>query len=321
MANVLKGKILSGIVAPTKGIFTVGDIEKVVNNASAEAIDAIEQKRASSLASIPADYTSLSESIAKQSESIHDISEKTRNINSSKMGRYRNQNNGMIFEGDNHCYGMGEFVEVEQNKNYIVSVGGLDIPTGTYAMVLECGSDGTVTNYAGGYLDYPFRRVITKPNTVKMNVYIKNESQNLDITSAYMQIEEGDKVTPYIPPVSAKDSEVREKIPHLENAFNISNFIDNTVNLDDLDKNCAYRWNAASVPVNAPTRNQARILNFESDNADNIGKMQIVVDNTNTVYVRYYTYVGYSGWAELVTKEYVDNKLANLFVTEGKDWD
>lgn len=249
---------------------------------------------------------------------LSEVTEATRNLNTSNMGRWGNAADGKIYARDDKYYGMETFIPVSEGEQYYVSFGGITSPSTISWSYLFTDSNGSTVQRAG----YPSlaSKVITTPSgAANLNVFCRSDNVITVSDNAYIQIEKGTKTTTYIPPVSASDYIVREIV---EECFQIYSFIDSTTDLDVLQKNGAYRWNSTSIPQNSPVENTAcRLINVRSDTNSGAGWVQVAISTNVAMFMRYRTSSSWSGWVELASKTYVDDKFNTITINSGDIWE
>lgn len=141
---------------------------------------------------------------AASSVAVGKMTEKTRNLNTSLMGHYRNTTNGVIYAdpGNDKYYGMKNFIAVEPDTSYTISFGGISGTASLSASILQVNRDETFTRT--GYGNINTRTITTGSDTVKLHVHV-NSSASLMFDDPYIQIEKGSNASSYIMPVSAVD--------------------------------------------------------------------------------------------------------------------
>lgn len=154
---------------------------------------------------------------AKQSseslkEELSDVRSKTVNLNISEMGRYGTGVDGKIYSRDDTYFGMKELIDIIEEEPYTISFGGLP-ETSTSTFLFVDAEGGIVLR--NGYGNINARTIVAPVNSVKMNVFVKN-TEDIDISQAYIQIENEKHSSEYIPPYSANDIVARNRIKDLE---------------------------------------------------------------------------------------------------------
>lgn len=134
--------------------------------------------------------------------------EYTRNLNVSEMGQYGNASNGHIANRDGHYYGMKNFISVDSNTTYTISVGGVS-GTNPSMSILQINNDSTFNR--SGYANINNRTITTGANAIKLHVHIYSADTVLTLSNPFIQIEKGDNVTNHIIPISAIDAILREE--------------------------------------------------------------------------------------------------------------
>lgn len=249
-----------------------------------------------------------------------DLSGPTKNINTSPMGRWNNAADGKIYNRDEDTYyGMKDFIPVVEGSPYAIRFFG--VPSTAIWTYLFVDDSGNVISRAG-YQD-ALPRIVTVPTgSTKLNVFCKADSTISITDETHLQIELGDRATSYIPPISAVDYVVREKA---EKGFYIYALIDNSYDLDLITQPGAYRYNTASVPLNAPVQFASRLINMPSDADNGTGSLQIVVVANTKQYLRYKTSSGWGEWVAVADTVYVEERLleleTKLLINEGETWE
>lgn len=145
-------------------------------------------------------------------DKFNNISEYTRNLNSSEMGRWGNAVDGKIYARNSSYWGMASFIPVTAGESYTVSNYGLiatDTINFTYLFIDD---DGTVIS-RNTYTNNRTRVLTAPTGAAKLNVFYRTNSGEITPSSnAYVQIEKGDDATTYIQPVSAVDAVLRTNL-------------------------------------------------------------------------------------------------------------
>lgn len=247
------------------------------------------------------------------------ITEGTRNLNSSPMGRWGNASDGKIYSRGNAFYGMENFIDVTAGTTYTFSFGGFPSSNMSWTYLFIDASGNNVAR--AGYQNLTTRNITAPTGADKLNAFCKTTNDaDLDITaSMYLQIEQGSTATGYVQPISAIDVIARDDMTKL---FSINGEVLTSSNdLNTLAGLGAFRYNNASIPTNAPVSEGGRLLNFPSDASNGAGAVQFVITNNTRTFVRYRSSTTWSTWRELATTTYVDNKTSAYTVTEGTNWE
>lgn len=255
----------------------------------------------------------VSAEISELKNTLDEVTEATRNLNTSAMGRYGNAVDGKIYDRNNTYYGMKDFIPVTEGTAYTIKFWGIPSASWTYLFVNDSGS---VISRAG-YSNTTAKTVTAPTGATKLNVFCRSDSEIVIDDDTHLQIEVG-AATEYIPPISATDYIIREKV---EKGFFIYPVIDSTYDLDTLTKLGAYRYNTSSVPQNAPVQKASRLINVPSDANNGTGWIQIAITSDTVMYTRYRITSNWSDWVELASKAYVDARLSELLITDGERWE
>lgn len=278
---------------------------------------AVQMDKTLSIPGMAADAEAVGKADSELKADLSEIEEETRNLNYSKMGRWGNAADGRIYARDDKYYGMETFIPVSEGERYYVSFGGITSPSTISWTYLFTDSNGSTVQRAG-YTGTESRSITAPSGAENLNVFCRSDNVITVSNNAYIQIEKGTKATAYIPPISAADYIVREIV---KECFQIYSFIDSTTDLDVLQKNGAYRWNAASVPQNSPVEKACRLINVRSDADIGVGWVQVAISSDVAMYMRYKTSSIWSGWVELASKTYVDDKFDTITINSGDVWE
>lgn len=154
----------------------------------------------------------VSAEISELKNTLDEVTEATRNLNTSNMGRWGNASDGKIYARNTSYWGMASFIPVTAGESYTVSNYGLvatDTINLTYLFVDESGTVISRNTYTNNRT-----RVLTAPTgATKLNVFYRASSGEITISdNAYVQIEKGVEATTYIQPVSAIDAVLRTSL-------------------------------------------------------------------------------------------------------------
>ena len=281
------------------------------NTATTKANEA--SASAQSIAQSASQIQENTDDIDEIKNTLDEVTEATRNLNTSAMGRYGNAVDGKIYDRNNTFYGMKDFIPVTEGTAYTIKFWGIPSASWTYLFVNDSGS---VISRAG-YSNTTAKTVTAPTGATKLNVFCRSDSEIVIDDDTHLQIEVG-AATEYIPPISATDYIIREKV---EKGFFIYPVIDSTYDLDTLTKLGAYRYNTSSVPQNAPVQKASRLINVPSDANSGAGWIQIAITSDTVMYIRYRITSNWSDWVELASKAYVDARLSELLITDGERWE
>ena len=151
---------------------------------------------------------------AKVGELKSAISEETRNLNTAEMGRYADNANGAIYAGDNTCYGMKTSMPIESGETYVISCGGISSENAIKLNYMTTDENGNVV-IRTGFVNANARAITMESAARFLHVYYKSDSV-IFLDDAYVQIEKGTAATDYIPPLSAVDAVLRERLEGLD---------------------------------------------------------------------------------------------------------
>ena len=257
-------------------------------------------------------------------EDLNGITESTRNLNTSLMGRYGNASDGKIYDRNTTYWGMSTFIPVIAGESYTVSNGGLTSSSTVKFTYLFVDDSGNVVERAG-YQNNLTRTLLAPTGATKLNVFYYSDNEITVSDDTYVQIELGTSATDYIEPYTAIDHIARENIENLPEAFNIFSVIDNTADLNSLTSMGAYRWNSSSPPNNSPVAQAARLLNVPSDANNGAGWIQIVITADTVMYIRYKITTNWSNWVQVSSTDemqsYVDERFTELTTAENELWE
>lgn len=160
---------------------------------------------------IPQDYTDLISDVNELKNDFGNVTEATRNLNTSNMGRCGNAVDGRVYPRDNKYYGMESFISVTAGDKYAISYNDITSNNTIYMTFLFVNDAGTVINRTGYALANP--RIVTVPTgATKFNLHFSASSEVFITDDTYVQIEKGESQTEYIQPVSAIDAILRENV-------------------------------------------------------------------------------------------------------------
>lgn len=156
------------------------------------------------------EYSSAGDAVREQ---IIEISEASRNINTAKLGRYR-LNNGEIqnVPSNTNIIGMDDMVPCRGSTYYTAKY---------YNLAGDCTCYMAFYDVNKEWIWQDQRSSVTKitlespANAVYVYCCAYRSAGLTDITLAQMQLEEGQTVTPFVEPVTAKDTTVRYDLTKL----------------------------------------------------------------------------------------------------------
>lgn len=154
-------------------------------------------------------------------QELNKISEPTRNLNTSNMGRWGNAADGKIYSRGDQYYGMESFIPITAGETYYVSFGGLTSSSAiswSYLFV----NDGGTNLARAGYSNIAGHSITAPTGASKLNVFCKSDNTITVSDSAYIQIEKGSSATAHIPAISATDYIVREYVDEKFSAITIT---------------------------------------------------------------------------------------------------
>lgn len=165
-----------------------------------EAIEGVEER-----------VTENTDEIDQLKSGLSKVTEATRNLNTSNMGRWGNAADGKIYSRNDTFYGMESFVPITAGQTYYVSFGGITSSSAiswTYLFVNDSG-----TNLArAGYSNIDGHAITAPSGATKLHIFCRSDNTITISDDAYIQIEKGVEATPYIQPVSAVDAVLRTKL-------------------------------------------------------------------------------------------------------------
>ncbi|MDC9367154.1 hypothetical protein, partial [Clostridioides difficile] len=142
---------------------------------------------------------------------LSEITEATRNLNTSNMGRWGNAADGKIYSRNDTYYGMESFVPITAGQTYYVSFGGItssSVISWTYLFVNDSG-----TNLArAGYSNIDGHAITAPSGATKLHIFCRSDNTITISDDAYIQIENSTYASKHIDPISASDKKSRERL-------------------------------------------------------------------------------------------------------------
>jgi hypothetical protein len=178
------------------------------------------------VAGAAADAKATGNAIGELKSALSDISDSTRNINTSSAGRYSvNQNTGVITKNaeSTTTFGMSEPVAIEPETVYTVSFYGIGSSTDKCAVYLAY-YDSTKTYLSGARatnLAIVGKKTFYTFTTPENAEYIAASiyASGLTLSNENIQIEVGSTSTEYVQPLTAKDISARESIDSIQSTM------------------------------------------------------------------------------------------------------
>ena len=247
------------------------------------------------LASIPEDYSALSKDVVGLKGDLTEISEPTRNINTSEMGRFGSATDGKIYPRDNRYWGMKDFADIESDSNYTISFGGLTyVQSGASMTFTYLDENNSLISRSGMTISNP--RTVTPPtNAKKINVYVQATSDITVSDNAFLQIEKGNVKSNYIKPYSAIDNIVREIVTPLKNGTVQVGGANSITDLNNAVVNRIYTF--TQQVDNAPSAT-GTLLSFAYYEGVTAGHTQIFISSEPKMYYRICWGGGGGTWTE-----------------------
>lgn len=183
------------------------------------------------LEGVPADAKATGDRIGAAEEDVADLKDAlesgTRNINTSKSGRYFvNESTGAITENASSTtmYGMSDAISVESGTVYTVTFFGVSTTSGMLAGFYAY-YDSSKTFLSGGHYTNDsisskgWVKTFETPANAKYVAFSIYNSP-LTLNNAEIQIESGNTSTDYIPAISANDMVARADLSIINDSFN-----------------------------------------------------------------------------------------------------